>query len=202
MSSRQSRATSKASSSSKHQSHQQSAVGVGPAPAFKSKVEEAIIKSNEPIQINEFKEITANNEKGIFVNRCEVCTWKGDLPINEYPINQDCNPDVITKKSCKKIEYNQQIAVRYLKPPAPAAAGEIIIRQEPNKPTAPAPPVIIRQQPPRPCTPEPLVIREAPPQAPPCIGQKIITISGKTLPAPPRKGNLTLLTHFNMCFYF
>ena len=136
MSSRQSRATSKASST-KHQHQQQSAT-------FKSKVEEAIIKSSEPIQINETKEITANKEKGIWANRCEVCTWKGDLPISEYPINEDCCPDVITKKSCKKVEYNQEIAVRYLKPPAPPAPGEIIIRQEPNKPTAPAPPVIIR----------------------------------------------------------
>ena len=42
------------------------------------------------------------------------------------------------------------MAVRYLKPPAPPAPGEIIIKQEPNKPVAPAPPLIIRQQPPRP----------------------------------------------------
>ncbi len=32
-----------------------------------------------------------------------------------------------------------------------------------------------------------MVIREAPPQPPPCIGQQIITISGRRLPAPPRK---------------
>lgn len=53
--------------------------------------------------------------------------------------------------------------------------------------TPPAPPLIIRQQPPRPPTPEPLVIREAPPQAPGQVGRKVITISGKRLPPPPRK---------------
>jgi len=79
------------------------------------------------------------------------------------------------------------MAVRYLKPPTPPAPGEIIIKQEPNVLPAPAPPIVIRQQPARPCTPEPLVIREAPPQPPPCIGQQIITISGRRLPAPPRK---------------
>lgn len=53
--------------------------------------------------------------------------------------------------------------------------------------TPPAPPLIIRQQPPRPPTPEPLVIREAPPQPPGQVGRKVITISGKRLPPPPRK---------------
>ena len=158
-----------------------------PPQAFKSKVEQSILKSTEPITINETKEITANKEKGIWANRCEVCTWKGDLPIQEYPINEDPCPEIINKKSCKKVEYCQEIAIRYLKPPAPAAPGDIIIRTEPNKPTNPAPPVIIRQQPPRPCTPEPLVIREAPPCPPPCIPSQIITISGKPLPPPARK---------------
>ena len=51
----------------------------------------------------------------------------------------------------------------------------------------PAPPLVIRQQPARPATPEPLVIREAPPQPPEQVGPKIITISGKRLPPPPRK---------------
>ena len=154
---------------------------------FKSKVEEAIIRSAEPIPINETKQITANRETGIWANKCEVCTWKGDLPISEYPINEDCCPDLIKKKSCKKVEYNQEIAIRYLKPPAPATPGPIIVKQEPNKPTAPAPPLIIRQTPPKPCTPEPLVIREAPPCPPPCIPQQVITIPGKPLPPPPRK---------------
>ncbi len=156
-----------------------------PPSAFKSKVEQAILQSTEPITVTETKEITANKERGIWANRCEVCTWKGDLPIQEYPINEDNCPEIIKKKSCKKVEYNQEIAIRYLKPPSPAAPGDIIIKTEPNKPTAPAPPVIIRQQPPRPCTPEPLVIREVPPCPPPCIPQQIITISGKPLP-PPR----------------
>jgi len=53
--------------------------------------------------------------------------------------------------------------------------------------TAPAPPLIIRQQPARPATPEPLVVREAPPQPPAQVGRKVITISGKRIPPPPRK---------------
>jgi DnaJ-class molecular chaperone len=98
-----------------------------PPSAFKSKVEEAILKSTEPITINETKEITANKERGLWANRCEVCTWKGDLPIQEYPINEDNCPELIKKKSCKRVEYNQEIAIRYLKPPSPAAPGDIII---------------------------------------------------------------------------
>jgi hypothetical protein len=175
--------------SSKSKSPKLSSKSAAPA-AFNSKVEQAILKSTEPICISETKEITANKERGIWANRCEVCTWKGDLPIQEYPINEDNCPEVINKKSCKKVEYCQEIAIRYLKPPAAPEPGPIVIKTEPNKPTAPAPPVILRQQPPRPCTPEPLVIREAPPCPPPCIPQQVITISGKPLPPPPRKGIL------------
>ena len=42
-------------------------------------------------------------------------------------------------------------------------------------------------KPPRPVTPEPLVIREAPPPPPVQVGRKVITISGKRIPPPPRK---------------
>ncbi len=156
-------------------------------PTFKSKVEQAILQSTEPITINETQQISANNERGIWANKCEVCTWKGDLPIGEYPINQDCCPDLIKKKSCKKVEYNQEIAIRYLKPPTPQAPGEIIIKHDPNVLPPPAPPLVLRQQPARPITPEPLIVRESPPEAPQPVGQKIITILGKRLPPPPRK---------------
>ena len=47
--------------------------------------------------------------------------------------------------------------------------------------------MVIRQQPARPVTPEPLIVREAPPQAPAPVGRKLITISGRRLPPPPRK---------------
>ena len=97
------------------------------------------------------------------------------MPINQYELNQDPNPEFITKRYKENLEYVQELAIRYLKPPTPPAPGEIIIKQEPNRPTAPAPPLVIRQQPPRPCTPEPLVIREAPPPQPPVQCRKVIT---------------------------
>lgn len=111
----------------------------------------------------------------------------GDVDISDYSINEDDSPEVINKKSLLKLEYVQELAIRYLRPPTPEAPGDIVITQEPDKETAPAPPLIIRQQPPRAETPEPLVIREAPPAMPPSVGVKRITISGKLLPPPPRK---------------
>jgi hypothetical protein len=107
--------------------------------------------------------------------------------INEDSINEDSNPQVINKKVEKSIEYIQELAVRYLKPPVQPAPGEIIIKHDPNVLPPPAPPLVLRQQPARPSTPEPLIVREAPPQAPLPVGQKIITISGRRLPPPPRK---------------
>ena len=74
-----------------------------------------------------------------------------------------------------------------MRPPTPPAPGEIIIQQLENSIYPPAPPLVIRQQPARPPTPEPLVIREAPPPPPFQIGRKVITISGKEAPPPPRK---------------
>ena len=79
--------------------------------------------------------------------------------------------------------------MRYLRPPTPPAPGDIVIVEEcgVGKAAPPAPPLIIRQRPVVPRTPEPLVLREEPPPAPPRLGQKVITISGKRLPPPPRK---------------
>ena len=94
---------------------------------------------------------------------------------------------VITKRSSQHLEYVQELAIRYLRPPTPPVPGEIIISQEANKLSPPAPPLILRQQPARPETPEPLIIREAPPKCPCQVGRKVITISGKCLPPPPRK---------------
>ncbi len=157
-----------------------------PSLVFKSNVEEAIIKSKEPLKTNESHQITANKEKGIWLNRCETCNWKGDLPLSEYPINQDPCPHLIKKKS-KKIDQTQKIVVRYLKPATPPPPGAIIVRKEANKLTPAAPPIIIRQEPARACTPPPLIIREAPPPPPPPVPTKIITIPGRIIAPPPRK---------------
>lgn len=154
---------------------------------FLSEIENSIIRSNQPIQINESEEITVNGQRGIWANRAEVVNWRGVIPITQYVINEDANPEIITKRSNQTLDYVQELAIRYLRPPTPPAPGEIIIQQQTNLCTPPAPPLIIRQQPPRPATPEPLVIREAPPTAPAAVGRKVITISGKRLPPPPRK---------------
>ena len=155
--------------------------------AFLSQVEAAILRSTVPIDINETEEITIQGQRGIWANKQEVVNWKGVIPISEYIINEDSNPEIITKKTQQNIEYIQELAIRYLRPPTPPAPGEIIITQETNSLVPPAPPLVIRQQPARPSTPEPLVIREAPPQPPAQVGRKVITISGKRLPPPPRK---------------
>ena len=155
--------------------------------ALLSEIEAAILRSREPLKIDESEEIEVFGERGIWANKAEELHWKGIIPISEYSINEDPNPEVITKRSHQMLEYLQEIAIRYLRPPTPPAPGEIIITQEQNILTPPAPPLVIRQQPARPETPQPLVIREAPPQPPLPVGRKIISISGKRLPPPPRK---------------
>ena len=115
------------------------------------------------------------------MNQSEIKEWRGSLPLAEYTINDDKEPEIITKKSEREIVYKQEMAIRYLRPPTPPPPGDIYIREE-NVQLPPAPPLIIRQQPPRPETPPPLVIREAPPPLPHNTEKKIIYIQGKFEP--------------------
>jgi Ca2+-binding EF-hand superfamily protein len=152
-----------------------------------SALESAISLANSPLEFKEKESITVNGNTGVWLNKEEILNWKGDIPITEYSINEDSNPEIIRKQTDQKILCKQEVAVRYLRPPTPPPPGEIIIREEKNFLTAPAPPLVIRQVPPRPETPVPLILREVPPKQPVIVGKKIITISGKRLPPPPRK---------------
>lgn len=121
------------------------------------------------------------------MNKTEINSWRGDRLISEYHLNEDNEPLIVHKKMTQELEYVQELAVRYLRPPTPPSPGEIVITQEPSIPTKPAPPLIIRQVPRRLATPSPLIIREAPPKIPAHVKQVKITISGKRLPPPPRR---------------
>jgi hypothetical protein len=161
-------------------------IGGGSADSF-SQIEAAIMNATRPFEVSETETITVAGQTGVWANRAEVAAWRGVIPITQYQINEDANPEVIRKRTDQTLIYEQEVAVRYLRPPTPPPPGEILIKQEKNIPTPPAPPLVIRQQPPRPETPAPLIVREAPPRPPAAVGGKVITISGKRLPPPPRK---------------
>ena len=93
---------------------------------FFSETEASILRSKDPISINETEEITALGQRGIWANRKEVSNWKSDVPITEYFLNEDSNPEIIFKKAQNKLEYVQELAIRYLRPPTPPSAGEIV----------------------------------------------------------------------------
>lgn len=150
-------------------------------------LEATLIRSSSPIEIEETEEITVLGERGLWLNKNEAKNWHGEIPLANYQLNRDSNPEIIFKKNDKNLDYIQELSVRYLKPPSPQVPGEIVIKYEKNGTFDPAPPIIMRQQPSRPKTPEPLIIREAPPTPPSQIEKKVITISGKKLPPPPRK---------------
>lgn len=104
----------------------------GGSQIYLSEIEQSIIRSNQPIQINESEEITVNGQRGIWANRAEVANWRGVIPINQYVINEDASPEIITKRSNQTLDYVQELAIRYLRPPTPPAPGEIIIQQQVN----------------------------------------------------------------------
>ena len=87
---------------------------------YLSNTEKAILNSTKPMQLNMNDEIEINGIRGIWVNKDEVLEWKkGDLPIDQYPLNVDIDPRIINKKLDIPLQYVQELAIRYLKPPTP-----------------------------------------------------------------------------------
>ena len=75
-----------------------------------SAIEAAILRSNVPIEINgSTEEIVINGQRGILANRDEIANWRGSIPINQYDINQDANPEVISKRTGQELEYIQEL---------------------------------------------------------------------------------------------
>lgn len=62
-------------------------------------------------------------------NNCNLADLAPALPLEQYRLNVDQNPHVIRRKPNEKVSYLQEIAVKYLKPPPPPRAGDIVIRQ-------------------------------------------------------------------------
>jgi hypothetical protein len=97
--------------------------------------------------------MATGNKEELLIKR----NGKGSL---NHQVNEDENPEIIIKKLSQQLEYVQELAVLYLRPPTPPEPGEIVITQEANVIEKPAPPLILRQLPTRPETPEPLVDRK------------------------------------------
>lgn len=104
------------------------------------------------------------------------------INVDQYPINQDSNPEQVRRANGDRIVYRQDIAIRYLRPPTPPAPGPIIIREIRPPQLPEAPPLVIRQPPVIPPTPPPLIIREKPPLPPTVEPTRVMN---KLLPAPP-----------------
>jgi len=166
-----------------------------------SQVEQAIISSSAPINISETETISANGVTGIWANKSETA----GVDLSKYQLYNDPNPEII-RKQLAKVKAQQNISIKYLRPPA-VKAGNIIIKQQPDTQEPGAPPLVIRVPGrPDPCSVSaggcggsgaagagaggncgPIVIREAPPKTPCPQPEKVITIPGKTIPPPPRK---------------
>ena len=51
----------------------------------------------QPLDFAETEEIEVLGQRGIWLNRHEVERWRGPIPVDEYPINEDESPEVIEK---------------------------------------------------------------------------------------------------------
>jgi hypothetical protein len=181
-----SRSFASAAPSSRYGSHQALAASYTTNEP-RSNLVEAILQSNNPVPVNETEQISVNGVRGIYANRTENAQWRGAVPLEQYQLNQDSNPEVIRKKPTEKVRYTQEIAVRYLNPPPAPKPGDLIVRQMPGRQMPAAPPLIVQEQGRDAATPPPVVYREAPPRPPSVFENKVVRIEGRALPPQPRR---------------
>jgi hypothetical protein len=88
---------------------------------YLSKTEKAILSAKAPMKLNLNDEIEFGGFKAIWANKDEVLEWKGDdgMTIDQYVLNVDIDPLIISKKLDIPLNYVQELAIRYLKPPTP-----------------------------------------------------------------------------------
>jgi hypothetical protein len=109
------------------------------------------------------------------------------IPLEQHKLNVDPAPTLIRKKPINKLEYIQNVSLRFLRPPHPPKTGDITIIQEADVQAPPAPPLHIMQRPPSPEELPSLIFRERPPKPPAPIAPRNLVIPGKIIPPPPRK---------------
>ena len=76
-----------------------------PSATYLSEIEASILRSANPIELNETEEITVLGERGIWANKEEALNWRGALPLCQYILNEDANPEVIDLLSKFKIYF-------------------------------------------------------------------------------------------------
>lgn len=145
--------------------------------AYYSDMEKLVREAPQPIETSSTREIV--NLDGIgggyLLNKAELDNWRGELPLDKYPINTNFSDAEIIRKKLDKVHYVQEFGVRYLKPPA-IQAPPIIIRERTSS-VPPAPPLIIRQEADLTTKQKTLIFREHPP-TPPHIPPVEIEVDG------------------------
>lgn len=71
-------------------------------PSYVSKIEQAILNSTEPITTESSEVIEVNGVRGIWLNKSEVESWQGEIPLTDYEINNDSDPEIVKLKHASK----------------------------------------------------------------------------------------------------
>jgi hypothetical protein len=130
----------------------------------------------------------ANLKFGSHLNLSQISSAQPRPPLAlSYKLNVDESPILIRKKPTQKLEYTQNVSLKYLKPPKPEKPGDIVLIQEPTVQIRPAPALLIREKAEKPVQPAPVVFREKPPKQPEILPPKEIKIPGRVLEPPPRQ---------------
>ncbi len=149
-------------------------------------VETLLRNAQTPVQFpNARRQVQAGQYNGVQLNDEEEQQFQGPLSLSQYQINQDPNPEVLRKR-LGPVKYQQEVAVRHLRPPTPPAPGRLIIKER-RAQLPPAPAIVLRQEGQRAQSPCPIVYREQPPKAPSPVPEQTVEVQGQPLAPQARK---------------
>lgn len=59
--------------------------------------------------------VTVLGETGLLVNRREITSFNGPVPLGEYPINEDTNPEIVRKPADPQfVTYTQDVCQPFI----------------------------------------------------------------------------------------
>jgi hypothetical protein len=89
-------------------SNNEHVVSVKPHSGFQSQIEQQLLMAKQPLEhLNSTELVQAGPFRGTLLNKQEIDQWRGPVPLEQYRLHDDPNPEIV-KKRMDKIKYTQR----------------------------------------------------------------------------------------------